>query len=104
MSGRRKTIWRQSFCEGFNTLLADYVSSKGARFILRLRTVTDFDYEFQMAEMNRSLAPYRIRFSTDIQRLLIYLVNLSARSGHGRRYFQFVHPKVVAALADKNNA
>jgi len=45
--------------EGFNTLLVDYVSAKGARFILRgLRTVTDFDYEFQMAEMNRSLAPH----------------------------------------------
>ena len=38
--------------DGFNTLLVDYVRSKGARFILRgLRTVTDFDYEFQMAEM-----------------------------------------------------
>ena len=53
-----------SFCGGFNTLLVDYVSSKGARFILRgLRAVTDFDYEFQMAEITLVGAPYRIRFS-----------------------------------------
>ncbi len=42
--------------EGFNTLLVKYVRSKGSTFILRgLRTLTDFEYEFQMAEMNRSL-------------------------------------------------
>ena len=42
--------------EGFNSLLVDYVKSKDTTFILRgLRTVTDFDYEFQMAEMNQSL-------------------------------------------------
>jgi pantetheine-phosphate adenylyltransferase len=44
--------------DGFNTLLVNYVREKNARFILRgLRTVTDFDYEFQMAEMNQSLDP-----------------------------------------------
>ena len=44
--------------DGFNSLLVDYVRSKNTRFVLRgLRTVTDFDYEFQMAEMNRSLDP-----------------------------------------------
>ena len=43
--------------EGFNCLLVDYVRSRNARFILRgLRTVTDFDYEFQMAQLNRHLA------------------------------------------------
>ncbi len=42
--------------EGFNTLLVDYVRTKGTNFILRgLRTVTDFEYEFQMAEMNRAM-------------------------------------------------
>lgn len=44
--------------EGFNSLLVNYARSRSTRFILRgLRTVTDFDYEFQMAEMNRSLDP-----------------------------------------------
>ena len=44
--------------DGFNTLLVDYARSKDTKFILRgLRTVTDFDYEFQMAEMNQSMSP-----------------------------------------------
>ncbi len=44
--------------DGFNTLLVEYVKSKGTRFILRgLRNMMDFDYEFQMAEMNQSLDP-----------------------------------------------
>lgn len=44
--------------EQFNGLLVDYVAKKGARMLLRgLRAVTDFDYEFQMALMNRRLAP-----------------------------------------------
>ena len=42
----------------FDGLLVDYVARKGARMLLRgLRAVTDFDYEFQMALMNRRLAP-----------------------------------------------
>ena len=42
--------------EGFNGLLVDYVRSKNTRFVLRgLRTLTDYDYEFQMLSMNQSL-------------------------------------------------
>ncbi|HWJ04097.1 MAG TPA: pantetheine-phosphate adenylyltransferase, partial [Verrucomicrobiae bacterium] len=42
--------------EPFGGLLADYVISKGAGAIVRgLRAVTDFEYEFQMALMNRKL-------------------------------------------------
>ena len=44
--------------EGFNGLLVDYVHSKNIRFVLRgLRTLTDYDYEFQMLSMNQSLDP-----------------------------------------------
>lgn len=44
--------------KGFNTLLVEFVRSQGTNFILRgLRTVTDYDYEFQMLEMNRALDP-----------------------------------------------
>lgn len=43
---------------GFSGLLRDFVLSQGARVILRgLRAVSDFEYEFQMAGMNRSLIP-----------------------------------------------
>ena len=43
---------------GFNSLLLDFAAQHGANVILRgLRTVTDFDYEFQLASMNRHLNP-----------------------------------------------
>ncbi len=42
--------------EGFSGLLVDYVQKRGAHVILRgLRAVSDFEYEFQMALMNRKL-------------------------------------------------
>ncbi|MBS3805277.1 MAG: pantetheine-phosphate adenylyltransferase [Oleiphilaceae bacterium] len=43
---------------GFSNLLAEFVVQQGARVILRgLRAVSDFEYEFQLADMNRHLAP-----------------------------------------------
>jgi pantetheine-phosphate adenylyltransferase len=43
---------------GFDNLLVDCARQKGAIVILRgLRAVSDFEYEFQMAGMNRNLAP-----------------------------------------------
>jgi len=44
--------------ESFSGLLADFVDRVGARTIIRgLRAVSDFEYEFQMALMNRRLNP-----------------------------------------------
>ena len=43
---------------GFNSLLMNFVHERGAKVIVRgLRAVSDFEYEFQMAGMNRSLYP-----------------------------------------------
>lgn len=43
---------------GFNNLLVDCAKQHGARVIMRgLRAVSDFEYEFQLAGMNRQLAP-----------------------------------------------
>lgn len=43
---------------GFSNLLIDFVHSQGARCVLRgLRAVADFEYEFQLANMNRALDP-----------------------------------------------
>lgn len=43
---------------GFSNLLAEFVREQGATVILRgLRAVSDFEYEFQLADMNRRLAP-----------------------------------------------
>ena len=44
--------------ESFAGLLADFVRARGARVIIRgARAVSDFEYEFQMAGMNRTLIP-----------------------------------------------
>ncbi len=44
--------------EGFTGLLKDFVEQQNARVIVRgLRAVSDFEYEFQMAGMNRQLMP-----------------------------------------------
>ena len=43
---------------GFHGLLAEYATEIGAKALLRgLRAVSDFEYEFQLANMNRRLAP-----------------------------------------------
>ncbi len=44
--------------ESYSGLLRDFVVAQGGNAIVRgLRAVTDFDYEFQLAGMNRSLMP-----------------------------------------------
>lgn len=44
--------------EGFDNLLVDFAQSKQATAIVRgLRAVSDFEYEFQLANMNRNLSP-----------------------------------------------
>ena len=44
--------------ESFAGLLRDFVVTRGAKAMVRgLRAVTDFDYEFQLAGMNRALMP-----------------------------------------------
>jgi pantetheine-phosphate adenylyltransferase len=44
--------------KGFSGLLMDFVATQNARIVIRgLRAVSDFEYEFQMAGMNRNLYP-----------------------------------------------
>ena len=45
-------------CVSFRGLLVDFAKSRGADLVVRgLRAVSDFEYEFQMAQMNRELHP-----------------------------------------------
>ena len=51
-------MYPQVQVEPFSGLLRDFVVSRGGKAMVRgLRAVTDFDYEFQLAGMNRSLMP-----------------------------------------------
>ena len=91
--------------EGFNSLLVDYVRSKETRFVLRgLRTVTDFDYEFQMAEMNRSLDPQLEYVFLPTSKDCSFISSTLVReiSALGGDISQFVHPEVITELAQKN--
>jgi pantetheine-phosphate adenylyltransferase len=90
--------------EGFNTLLVDYVRSRGSNFILRgLRTVTDFDYEFQMAEMNQSLDPSVEYVFLPTSKDCSYISSTLVReiAALGGDISQFVHPAVVKAYSGK---
>ncbi len=50
--------YSQVTVESYSGLLRDFVVARGAKAVVRgLRTVTDFDYEIQLAGMNRSLMP-----------------------------------------------
>ena len=86
--------------EGFNTLLVHYVNSKNTKFILRgLRTVTDFDYEFQMAEMNQSMDPEieYVFLPTSKECSFISSTLVREIAALGGDISRFVHPAVVAA-------
>ncbi|MAI54102.1 MAG: pantetheine-phosphate adenylyltransferase [Gammaproteobacteria bacterium TMED95] len=88
---------------GFNQLTVDFAKKIGANVILKgIRTVTDFEYEFQMLNMNRALAPgletiflapseeYSYISSTLVRQIASYQGDIS----------QFVHPCVAQAVAE----
>ena len=92
---------RVSF-ESFEGLLADFARRVGAGVVVRgLRAVSDFEYEFQMALMNRQLHPSLETVflvpALDLTYLSSSLVREVARFGGD--VGALVHPAVAAALA-----
>ena len=89
---------------GFDGLLVDFAHEKKANIIIRgLRAVSDFEYEFQLAGMNRKLAD-------DIETLFLtpaeqytYISSSLVRevASLGGDVSPFVHEKIVAELARK---
>ena len=50
---------------GFNKLLVNFAAEKGAQAVIRgLRAVSDFEYEFQLANMNRAISSMESIFLT----------------------------------------
>ena len=89
---------------GFSTLLATFVNEIEAGVILRgLRAVSDFEYEFQLASMNRHLIPEaETIFLTPAEQYSFIsssLVREIARLGGD--VSGFVHPVVQQALAQR---
>jgi pantetheine-phosphate adenylyltransferase len=88
----------------FTGLLCDFVQSQGARVIVRgLRSVTDYDYETQMAGMNRHLAPevdtVFLHTSASVQHISSTLVREIATLGG--KVEGLVSPAVLKALQAK---
>ena len=89
---------------GFSTLLMDFVHAQGARIILRgLRAASDFEYEFQMAGMNRNLHPdVETMFLTpDEKYMFISATIVREIARFGGDVGKFVHPHIAGRLADK---
>lgn len=89
---------------GFDTLLVDFMQEKGARVIIRgLRAVSDFEYEFQLASMNRKLAPeVETVFLTPAEQFSFISSSLVREiASLGGDVSPFVHAKVAAALNNR---
>ena len=89
---------------GFNCLLVNFVNDQGADAILRgLRAVSDFEYEFQLANMNRALSPeIESFFLTPSEKLSYISSSLVKEIGSlGGNINEFVPPCVTEALAKK---
>ena len=87
---------------GFNVLSVDFAKEVGAEVILKgIRTVTDFEYEFQMLNMNRVLKPgvetMFLAPSEETSYISSTLVRQIAQ--YGGDVTQFVHPAIAEALA-----
>ena len=96
--------WSDVRAESFDGLLSHYVRAKGGKAMVRgLRAVTDFDYEFQLAGMSRSLMPqvetvfltpsdkYQFISSTFVREIAVL----------GGEVTKFVSPSVEQRLAVK---
>jgi pantetheine-phosphate adenylyltransferase len=92
--------------EGFDDLLMNYVRKLDARVVLRgLRAVSDFEYEFQMAGMNRSLDPdVETVFLTPAEQYTFISASMVREiSRFGGDVSKFVSPAVAARLQDKRS-
>ncbi|WP_049722767.1 pantetheine-phosphate adenylyltransferase [Gilvimarinus polysaccharolyticus] len=89
---------------GFDNLLVDFVRDCGAQGVVRgLRAVSDFEYEFQLANMNRALAPDMESLFLTPAEHLSYISSSIVREIAllGGDVSKFVTPEVEQALKDK---
>ena len=89
----------------FSSLLMEFAQQQNARVILRgLRAVSDFEYEFQMAGMNRSLYPgVETVFMTPSEQYMFISASIVREIALlGGNVEKFVHPLVAAQLRAKS--
>ncbi|GAB3391529.1 pantetheine-phosphate adenylyltransferase [Azotobacter armeniacus] len=89
---------------GFSSLLAQFARDQKANALLRgLRAVSDFEYEFQLANMNRQLAPEVESLFLTPSEKYSYISSTLVReiAALGGNIEQFVHPAVAVALRER---
>ena len=92
---------------GFSGLLIEFTREHGARVVLRgLRAVSDFEYEFQLAGMNRSLYPDldTVFLTPSEQHMFISSTLVREIATLGGDVSKFVHPQVERRLQEKVSA
>ena len=90
--------------EGFSGLLMDFLHKHDAKIILRgLRAVSDFEYEFQMAGMNRNLFPdVETLFLTPAEQYMFISATMVREiASLGGDVSPFVNPIVIPRLKAK---
>ena len=90
--------------EGFSGLLIDFVAQQGAIAVLRgLRAASDFEYEFQLAGMNRNLKPeIETLFLTPSDQYMFISASMIREIAQlGGDVSPFVHPLVAKRLSEK---
>lgn len=96
--------YRNVRVEGFRGLLMDFIRKNKVAVILRgLRAVSDFEYEFQMAGMNRNLHPdVETLFLTPAEQYMFISASIVREiASFGGDVSKFVHPRVVRSLSAK---
>jgi pantetheine-phosphate adenylyltransferase len=91
---------------GFDGLLMNFLRQQGATVIIRgLRAVSDFEYEFQMAGMNRNLYPdvETVFLTPGEQYMFISATMVREIASLGGDVSKFVQPMVGARLTKKFN-
>ena len=90
--------------EAFTGLSIDFVKKSDAQFLVRgLRAITDFDYELQMAQTNRIMAPDvdTIFLTTSLQYAYLSSSTVKEVAYYGGDISKFVPPEVVRAIQAK---
>ncbi len=92
--------------EPFDGLLVNFVRAQGAAMVLRgLRAVSDFEFEFQLAGMNRRLDPEleTVFLTPSEQHMFISASMVREIARLGGDVSPFVHPLVAQRLASRFN-
>lgn len=89
---------------GFNTLLMEFVLARQAKVVVRgLRAVSDFEYEFQMAGMNRQMYPgvETVFLTPGEQHMFVSATMVREVARLGGDVSKFVQPAIERRLAAK---